>query len=54
MSRQERATLVLALMSYLIIGIDGSIVITGLLVISADLGAVERATAQEAGCQQKD
>ena len=38
MSRQERAILVLALMSYLIIGIDGSIVITGLLVISADLG----------------
>ncbi len=38
MSRQERAILVLVLMSYLIIGIDGSIVITGLLVISADLG----------------
>ncbi len=38
MTRQERAILVLALMSYLIIGIDGSIVITGLLVISADLG----------------
>lgn len=38
MNRQERAILVLALMSYLIIGIDGSIVITGLLVISADLG----------------
>lgn len=38
MSRQEKAILVLALMSYLIIGIDGSIVITGLLVISADLG----------------
>ncbi len=38
MNRQERAILILALMSYLIIGIDGSIVITGLLVISDDLG----------------
>ena len=38
MTGKERAILILALMSYLIIGIDGSIVITGLLVISDDLG----------------